>query len=78
MNLETIGYLDVEEIPKYRELRALHMLAEKGHPGLSVEWAVKAVAEYETYMAELRERFEVEDDVPIYINTFTGRVVERV
>ncbi len=78
MNLETIGYLDVEELPKYREMRALYLLAEKGHPGLSVQQAVGAVVEYEAFMAEVRERFEVDDDALVYVNGHNGRVVERV
>ncbi|MDQ5827010.1 MAG: hypothetical protein M3441_22810 [Chloroflexota bacterium] len=78
MNLVTIGYLEAREIPKYREMRALHSLAEKGHPGLSIERAVAAVAEFEAFLAEVRERFEVEDDALIYINAHNGRIVERV
>jgi hypothetical protein len=55
-----------------------YTLAEKGHPGLSIERAVAAVADFEAFLAEVRERFEVEDDALIYINAHNGRIVERV
>lgn len=78
MELITLGYLSGEELVRYREMLALKALAEEGHPGLSLERAVSAIIDYNASMASLRERFEADHEALFYVNSYNGRVVEKV
>jgi hypothetical protein len=77
MELITLGYLSAQELERYREMRALKTLAEKGHLGLDLPRAVSAVMEHDVFMHELSERFELDEEALIYVNSYNGRVVER-